>query len=283
MDFSSRHRRGCVSSRDCHLEYDQRGVWVGGMEHSRKEGLTICPPFGMATRSRLGRKHRGFIIGGIGRVLHLGPPGAWSRQILALGAFRQLGPLAGPALPRIIPLLRDPELADVAIYAILSIRPERERDVLSLTNALSLHGADVHLNFVHCAAILALSTFGHKASGAVPVLLPYLQSTNDILRGAAATTLVRIGASPQSIVPLIAMNLPQTNVPISLLPPFPQSDPLGPVLMNLWALGECGKHARMALPIITNLYSYPVDNVRRAARKAAAKITVDTNSVRSTP
>ncbi len=215
------------------------------------------------------------------KYVALRPSVAGARQIGAIVAFHYLGLRAAPAIPKLVPLLSGSEYAVPAVFAIVAIRPEREQDVLTLTNALrNARGApEIEPGLLHSVALLALSTFGHKASGAIPVVMPYLKSTNEMLRAAAATALVRIGDSPEAIALLITKNLPQTNPPVYIpMPPRPGPGPadITPVLMNLWALGECGNHARMALPIITNLYSYPVDNVQRAARKAAAKITADT-------
>src|SRR5262249_48678292 len=58
------------------------------------------------------------------------------RQTIAVAAFRELGQVAVPAIPRITPLLADPECAPAAIMALLAIHPEREQDILALTNVL---------------------------------------------------------------------------------------------------------------------------------------------------
>ncbi|MCI0536507.1 MAG: hypothetical protein L0Z50_14900 [Verrucomicrobiales bacterium] len=217
------------------------------------------------------------------------PTDGFARQIGALAAFRELGPRAAPAIPKIIPLLDDPDLAHVTMVALRHIRPARERDILSLTNVLrirtkSLTGAPPSL--LHAGAILTLATFGPKAAGATPLLLEYLNSTNGEVQAACAIALLKIGAPPEKVVPLVLEHLPTTNPP----PMNPMNFRAAPQLMNqtftdhrnlamnLWALGEYGRHARSALPILSNLQSYPVRNIQEAAREAMGKISADTNS-----
>ena len=144
------------------------------------------------------------------------PPAAWSHQIQALGALGELGPLAAPAVPGIIRLLDHPDTAPVAITALLSIRPEREDHILSLTNVLGIATPSVSGSppeYVHAMAMLALSTFGTQATRARPDLLAFLDSTNSPARssGAAAIALAKSGAPAAEIVPRILTHLPATN------------------------------------------------------------------------
>lgn len=214
----------------------------------------------------------------------------FARQLGAVVAFHRLGPRGERAVPDIVPLLTDPDLALSAMLALMYIRPEQQRYILSLTNVLriqrpSITGATPSL--LHSTAIIVLSAFGAKASAALPLLLHQMTSTNEIVRGAAAMALARIGAPPEKAVPLILQCLPNTN------PPSLSSPPAGPmtraqfqqmrqqfdsdrsIMMIMWALGEYGLHARAALPILSNLLSYPLGNVRDEAKLAIARITGD--------
>jgi len=58
----------------------------------------------------------------------------------------------------------------------------------------------------------------------------------------------------------------------------PQFTEMRNLTMNIWALGEYGHHAWSALPILSNLQSYPLVNIQKAAREAMTKINADTNS-----
>jgi hypothetical protein len=213
-----------------------------------------------------------------------------SRRMAAVVAYHFLGPKAASAIPRIIPLLRDPECAQDAAFALRPIRPEREKDLLSLTNVLNIPvppGRSWGLNLERSTAILILASFGTRAGGAIPTLMECLRSTNEWDQGAAAVALVKLGAPAEKVVPLILRNLPQTNPPPAAFGPPRGPGPFRPsvhdslihILRDLWALGEYGGRARMALPILTNLQSYPVANIQEAARATAKRIRGDTNLV----
>jgi hypothetical protein len=128
------------------------------------------------------------------RWFHRSREWAFADQVCALVAFEELGPLAAPAIPDIRPLLKDPDLALVATVALLSIRPEREEDILSLTNVLgitvpSASGSDPAT--LHAMALLALSSFGTRAAAARPLLVDCLNSTDARLQASAAVALAR--------------------------------------------------------------------------------------------
>ncbi len=215
---------------------------------------------------------------------------AWARQIGGLVAFSRLGPQAATAIPDIIPLLNDPDTAMSAMVALRHIRPEREKDILSLTNVFRIQtlprpGGPVGL--LPSSAILVLSTFGNKASNTTPLLIECLTSTNEYIHSSAAVALARLGAAPEKMVPLIIANLSKINPP-----PLTFLGPGGPmsnreqlmmsamnVQLSIWALGEYGHHASNALPILSILEQHPISEVKRAARAATAKIRGDTNSI----
>jgi hypothetical protein len=129
-------------------------------------------------------------------------------------------------------------------------------------------------------ALLVLGSFGTNAADAVPLVLKYQASTEEDVHSSAAIALVRIGAPAEKVVPLILSQIPQTNPPPALVGPFPGRGWIGwfgalnitPMMRDLWALGQYGREAQMALPILTNLQSCPVGNIQETAREAAKKI-----------
>lgn len=153
--------------------------------------------------------------------------------------------------------------------------------VLSLTKVLRVqtpYQNGVSKSQLHSLAILALSQFGARASGAVPLLLDNLTKTNEQVQAASAVALARIGAPPEKVVPLILEYLPKTNPPPSVFGAgrsfrtVQMMETGRDLSMNIWALGEYGRHASNALPILSNLVRYPDSRVRNASVDAAAKI-----------
>ena len=231
---------------------------------------------------RLAEKHPVFK-----RLVPPGPDTVFQQNMSALLAFYRLGPQAAAAIPKIIPMLEERDSAAVAAVALMYIRPERASDILSLTNVFRVRkrarsGASPEM--LHCMAILALSTFGTNAAGAIPLLLQRLGSTNTEVAAASAVALARIGGPPDRVVPLILENLPQSNArpPDSMLSPsasYQMQMYDRNIIRTLRALGEYGRHASNALPQLRILESYPAAHIQQAARDAAAKIQGDTNSV----
>lgn len=141
----------------------------------------------------------------LGKILGSKRP-AFAKQTSALAAFYRLGPRAAPAIPKIIPLMDDPDRALVAVVALMYIGPERERDVLSFTNVLRIRTpsrSGTTPDRLRAVAILAMSKSGPKAAAAVPFLIGNLSSTNGHIAAASAVALARIGGLPKKIVPLI--------------------------------------------------------------------------------
>jgi len=220
------------------------------------------------------------------KVIPIKPTNAkFARRLQGLAALHKLGPRAAPAIPRIIPLLEDPDYALPAIAALISIHPERESDILSLTNVLriqatSISGAPPELNYY--AAFLGLSSFGPKARAATPILLSSMGSTNARVRGSAAMALARVGAPADQVVPLILADISKTNPPAwrPTIPPTAASiaqerqwmEDHQRINMEIWALAEYGAKAQQALPILSNLLSDPSRNVQGAAEEVIRKI-----------
>jgi hypothetical protein len=229
----------------------------------------------------------------VAKLFHPKPPDALDRQISAAAALSKLGPLASPAIPQIVPLLRNPDSALVALVALASIHPEREEYILAMTNVLNIRGGKPMLGpevgDLHAAAILTLSSFGATARGAAPILMQTLNSTNNLVQAASAVALARMGANPGKVVPVIVGRLPLTNrAPVPDSPLTARLDYGGimqrattdrNLALNIWALGDYGCYARPALPILSNIIKgYPLWNIQDLARQTAAKIKAGINS-----
>lgn len=201
---------------------------------------------------------------------------AWQRKTQALAAFEVLGTNAAPAAAQIIPLLNYPETAIHAIVAIKLIRPERGEQFLKLTNVARIRRPSrtgAPRDKILSEALLALGSFGSRASNAVPFLVGALASTNTGIQAAAAVALARIGAPTKQGVPLIIETLPKTD-------PTPPTGPIGlagmeyvtEILMKVWALEQYGPEAQEALPMLSVISKYRTGNFETAARKAMARI-----------
>lgn len=201
---------------------------------------------------------------------------AWQNQTRALAAFHTLGSNATPAAKLIIPLLRDPNTAFQAVVALMLIRPEQEHEILSLTNVANIRQASrtgTTPDMLLSGALLALGSFGSKASNAIPFLIGSLSSTNDGVQAAAAVALARIGAPAEQVVPPIIASLPNSDPALSRkaitsLNGFYVSETLG----KIWALEQFGPKAGEALPALARLESYQIANFKEAAKRAAARI-----------
>ena len=214
---------------------------------------------------------------------------AFEHPIAAVAAFQELGPKAAPVIPDLLALMQQPQYADRALASLIAIRPEAEPDILSLTNALRVRkgGPDRSwVDYFHAQAILALSTYGPRASAAVPLLVQTLNSTNGFVQGASAVALARIGGTREELVPVMLSHLKTNSPPLggpsrtNRMLYFEQSELLQ---MSLWSLGQFGSHAAAALPVLSNFQSYPEDKIQVIARHAANRIKADLKPAALTP
>ncbi len=215
------------------------------------------------------------------RTVRWNPRSGWSEQIGALGALRELGEVARPAVPGILPLLEDPACAHVAIAALVEIRPEHPPHFLALTNVLRLSGqvaAGADAQLLHASALLALSEWGPKAAAAEAVALEALSSTNGRVAGAAAIALARMEAAPEVVVPIVARRLSLLPAVTGLWPPFGRAGSFEEervLLMNLFALREYGPRAAMARGALSNLLGTADARIRVAVTRVLAATSPD--------
>ena len=166
--------------------------------------------------------------------------------------------------------------AHLAIVALTLIRPDREDHILSLTNVARIRkpsrtGASPDL--LLSAAVLALGSFGAKASNAIPFLINSLSSTNENVQAAAAVALARVGAPAEKVVPLIVKTLPKTDPtpPPGAMPMLRRAHRVSETLMKIWALEQFGPKATDALPMLSVIEKYRTVNFQQAAKKASAR------------
>ena len=216
----------------------------------------------------------------------------------------ELWPESGPLL---IKTLRHPR-AEVRVTAALALRPRTNRppEVLNaLTNSLTDPDSEVRLY-----GVVAIASFGARASNAVPVIVDNLLSRNrpahfrpsENEQACAAMTLGKIGPGAVMAVPVLQAGAAQrTNTyfrvtsAIALweirhqvpdaLPALMQEfrgsfDPLKPMILD--CLGEMGAQAAEAVPGILGLLAstpnpndFEDDLSRQKARAALLKIAPD--------
>ena len=188
---------------------------------------------------------------------------SFRRRAAAAAAIEALGHRATPMIPDLIQLLDDRACGPTALMALLAVLPESQQ-IIQLTNAFRLP-----LPEFQGPAVLRLSTLGLAASPAMPSLLRMLNSTNEFLQGACAVALVRIGAPSDQVVPTVMKNLSSKSNAFS--GPY-----FGPTMeglqMSLWTLGQYGRHATNALPVLLTFQTHPDPTVEVTARNAANRI-----------
>jgi hypothetical protein len=210
----------------------------------------------------------------------------WVRQMQATAAFHELGPRALPAVPAIVRLLDDPQCAMCAIISLMYIHPQKERDILSLTNVFRIKRGSLYgfkPDDLRYGAILALGSFGTNASCAVPFLLDCITSTNERIQAAVAVALVRIGAPPEAAVPRILSTIRLTNSPAPIFiagrPSLGDPGMVVATMMKLWALEKYGRHASNALPMLSSLEQMSNSrNIKDSANAAIKAINDDSDS-----
>jgi hypothetical protein len=173
--------------------------------------------------------------------------------------FKALGPAAAPAIPALIKMLQDKEVAVIAASDLYYIGP----DVIPpLIEALTNRNAQVRK---FAAAILA--RFPSQIRPAAPLLLSCLKDEDYEVRETAAYALGSIGTDAPTVVPALmaAFNL-ETNKPQW---PF------------VSALGCFGTNATLAVPLLVKILESPDQTaqsglLKRITMNALRKIDPET-------
>jgi hypothetical protein len=165
-----------------------------------------------------------------------------------------------------------------AIVALMCVWPEREDQMLSLTNVARITRTPMaggSPESLLSSALFALGSFGQRASNAIPFLIESLSSTNDRVQASAAVALVRVGAPANQVVPLIVDTLPKTDPTpgfgAALVP-----GSISETMMKIWALEQYSPQAHAALPMLSRMEGYRMRNIQEAAAQAAMKIKGET-------
>jgi len=175
---------------------------------------------------------------------------AYDRRVRAVRGFEALGPVAEPAIPSLIELFKDEEVAYGASAALIAIGP---KSTLPLIKALTNENSQVR---VHAAA--SLGDFGSDAQNVVPALIRSLKDKSSLVRNCAAFSLGVIARDPTNVVPALIVNLHYTHAEVRAAAAF--------------ALDKYGKQAKAAVPALLKALNDQDRIVRIRATSALIKI-----------
>jgi HEAT repeat protein len=174
-----------------------------------------------------------------------------------LMAIRDMHPppaAAAAAVPVLIHCLSETNLPHMAAETLGSLGAAPDLAVPALIACLQ--SPDQELRW---ASIEALGNFGTNSLTAIPALIHCLQDRSSEVASEAAKTLGKIGLEPNSVIPALASALRSRSPDIS----------------TVMALGTFGTQATNELPLLTNLLSDPVWQVRFQASNAIHCITAN--------
>src|SRR5207302_6340773 len=109
-------------------------------------------------------------------------------------ALRGYGPLAEPAVAKLIELLDDPHMATMAANALGEIGPAARQAIPRLITALRQEHSLARADYAS-----ALGKFGNDAKEAIPDILPLIQDPHPDVRKTAETAVRSI--DPQALPP----------------------------------------------------------------------------------
>ncbi|MBI3850320.1 MAG: HEAT repeat domain-containing protein [Verrucomicrobia bacterium] len=148
----------------------------------------------------------------------------------AVAGFAVLGPVAEPAIPSLIELFKDDELAYDAMSVLREIGPTA---VPPLVAALANEN-----NVVRAQAATSLADFGFDARHVVPALIRSLKDEDAVVRSRAASSLALVG-NPATAVPALIKYLEvETN---------------DARFSTLAALAHLGTNAKPAAPLLVKM------------------------------
>jgi hypothetical protein len=177
-----------------------------------------------------------------------------------------MGPLASPAVPRLIQRVQDqePEVRAAAIVAFRYMGPDRVQAVPALTQALAdqtLVGADPQARVrVSDLAAQVLGKFGPAALPAVPALSGMLADTNSFTRQQVMLALWRI-SHDTNLVDRAALEVARAADPVTCK-------------RFLDVLGAMGPAARPAVPVILGVMTNAANQTRTLDLRGAGRITL---------
>lgn len=180
--------------------------------------------------------------------IHFTP--AQDRCRRAYRACRILGPVAKPAIPELIELLRDTRTTPTAGNVLVLFGADA---IGPLTGALT----NQNINIRYSAACV-LGLFRGGAAAAVPALIQSLKDEDYRMRLVAALSLDEIHEGSAVVVPALITNLDDRDAFVRRV--------------TAEALGRFGEQARPAVPALLRGTSDRVESVRQAAAEALKQI-----------
>ncbi len=185
----------------------------------------------------------------------------------ALG-FESLGGVAGPAIPDLTVMLKDPETASLAGLALIGISDAGVEAVLTglaSTNAVvrrecaGVLGSMGIARFTTPNYLARMGALQRRGRMAVPPLIKLLDDPDELARARAAIALGLLGQQPEVVIPALVTNLHETNswrIPASAAK----------------ALGRFGTNAVSALPELKSVADHKDLRVREAVEGAVRAI-----------
>jgi HEAT repeat protein len=176
---------------------------------------------------------------------------------LAAAAFSRLGPDAQPAIPVLVKMMNDSARFHDACRATWILARIGEAALPHLLANL----ADTNAMTRRLTATLLgqVSTLKTNANSAVPLLVQCLQDKDHGLRYRAAETLGRLALHPELVVPALTNCLDESA-----------SRPLR--VSAIRSLGQYGKQAIPAMPVVLSALADPDGLVRETATNALRQI-----------
>jgi HEAT repeat protein len=206
----------------------------------------------------------------------------------AVASLGKIGPDAAAAAPALAGLLRDGDLAWDAIMALGKIGRGAGAAAPALAELLKGKSEEPDPNLE--VVLLALGKMGPAAAPAVPALAQYLKSKDSYWRPLAALALARVGPGAKAAVPTLAGLLKDggedigfrqlvasalAEVGVASIPTFMElleGKDERAQCAAVFALGQIGPQAGVAVPALARLAGDKQAAVRQAAARTLGKI-----------
>lgn len=207
---------------------------VAAIQHMEIEALPIALKLCRAKDSWLKKKLEEATADSSDDVLKYRITTAWEKQEEGGNIIWALGPIAKPAIPDLLAMLKsgDREISPSAGYALQGIGTDVIPPLIELLN---------HTNKdVRIYAMMALGHFRSQARDAIPTLLHCLKNSDPATRSYAARLLGQIKEDAPVVVPAIIRCVQNDTSNINELNYF-------------WALGNFGTNGKSAIPVLVQI------------------------------
>jgi len=207
---------------------------VAAIQHMRIEAMPFALKLCRAKDSWLKKKLEDLTADYSDDVLKYRITPAWEKQEVGGNIIWALGPMAKPAVPDLLAMLKsgDRDIAPSAGYALQGIGIAVIPPLIELLN---------HTNKeVRLCAMVALGHFRSQARAAIPTLLHCLENPDPATRSYAARLLGQIKEDAPVVVPAIIRCMQNDATNINELNYF-------------WALGNFGTNGKSAVPALIQM------------------------------